>query len=270
MSDHEALRPNWRELFEHLQNTSGHLRGLDDDLFAPDDAEEPYDTLLLAGSAAVATEGLAKALAEESALYTPQEAAAVAATLHAVIESSISSLRGLQEAVTRIADRGDIDLPEPSGWVAPEDENAADALDRLGTAAEQLVTGLDYLPHAVKPLNETLCRVVLPQTVHENMAAITLELGDLATLNECDEGQHRETKGDGCGCTIHVLHEGELYYLDYNGFDWNLVPDSRGTVLPDGGKQWTNNDFINLDLTNPLASPAHVSQAVKTALGLPA
>lgn len=251
---------NWREMYEDLSSKFGHLSDLGSDVFEVENVGEPRHTLSAAGSLAAAAEGLTKALEQDWALYTPQEAAAVAAALHATLQATEENLYALQRAVVRLGERGEI------GIVIDDDETASDAVDRLGATADELSPHLSMLDPSIPGLAATPSTFQPPRTVHENMIAISEALGAAAQLVTYEDGHKPHETGNSCGCVIHLRHDGDLYFFDYSGLDWSLAAEKAGKPLPDGGKVWSGADMISLDLLDPLGHPRQIADAAREAL----
>ncbi|MEU9014277.1 hypothetical protein AB0D12_31810 [Streptomyces sp. NPDC048479] len=229
-----------------------------------DDATEPKDTLALAVTAAIASESLGKALDHDWALYTPQDAAVVASAIHATIHASIGNLRALEQAVRQVAERGDVTIPDLSGWVAPEQENLADALDRLTGTAHQLEEDLGMLAPAVHSLNKSPARYRPPANVHEATMAVAAIFGASAEIKQADN--HRpDDLVNGCGCSLTITQGGDKAYFYYSDSGWHLMRHSAATVSEDGSMVWTNNPFF--DVQEPLAHPEQSAQGIRSAMG---
>lgn len=251
---------NWREMFEDLSGRFGHLSDVDSDIYDLEGIGEPRHTLGAAGSMAAAAEGLTKALEEDWALYTPQEAAAVAAALNATLRALGENLHALRRAVDRISERGEL------GVVIDDDEAAADAVDRLSSTVDELHAPIEMLEPAISGLAATPGTFRLPRTVHENMVKLADLLEGAGELVINEDGHKPDATGEGCGCNIHIHHEGEMYYFDYSGMDWVLIREAGGTSLPDGGKVYSDRDMISLDLLDPLSHPRQITDVLRAAL----
>lgn len=231
-----------------------------------DDAHEPRDTLALACAGATVAEGLGEALDNKWALYTPQDAAVVASAIHAQLVASIGNLRALAAAVEQVAARGDVTMPEPSGIVSPEDENLADAVDRLTTAADEIEANVGpYLLPAVRTLEKTPPEFQAQRNVHENLVAVAKLLGDMATLKtgHADDDYDREDTDKWCGCFIEITRGSELFLFDRSDMGWSLLRDSDGRVQPDGSKVWAGRN--ELDVHEGLAHPGHLAEILREA-----
>lgn len=230
------------------------------------DANEPADTLALAVTAAIASEGLGDALDHEWAIYTSQDAAVAASAIHATLQASIENLRRLERAVRHVGARGDATIPAPSGMVAPEDENLADALDRLTGTADELETHLDLLPPAIRTLQDAPAGYQPPQDVHDTLMAVAALLGDqsqlITKLEDCHAGE--EDKDDPCGCVIEISGGGERYFFDYSDSGWMLLRHSAAATSKDGGQVWTN--APRLDVKGGLAHPHQLAQEIRLAM----
>lgn len=251
---------NWREMYEDLSSKFGHLNDLGSEVYELESVGEPLHTLSAAGSLAAAAEGLTKALEQDWALYTIQEAAAVAAALHATMQAAGENLHALRRAVARIEDRGEL------GVVVGDDETASEAVDRLDSTVAELHAPMEMLEPAITGLATTPSTSRLPRTVHENMAAIANLLGEIGQLTTCEDGHKPDATTEGCGCTIHVQHEGDLHYFDYSGFDWTLIREKGGTPLSAGGKVFTDADMVSLGSLDPLSHPRQIVDALRTTL----
>ncbi|MFJ7299097.1 hypothetical protein [Streptomyces sp. NPDC099088] len=163
--------PQWRRRYEQLAGASGYLNDLGNEVLRAEGLTGPRDTLMMAASAATASEGLASALQEEWALYTPQEAAAVTAALQVTLTQTMANLQFLTVAVGQIAARGDLDLASGVG------AGLADILRELaGKASRQTVTAQD-VASATRALAAAPLSRRLPRTVHENMITIGERIG---------------------------------------------------------------------------------------------
>lgn len=224
-----------------------------------DDPHEPCDTLALACTAAIVSDGVGNALEHQWGLYTPQHAAVTASALHATLKSSAENLRALRTVVEQMAVRGDVDMPEPSGLISTEDENLADALNRLTRTADDLEAQLPTLLPAIHTLNQTRGNWEPAPDVHTNLVAVASLLGEKAKLVTPVDGHHSDATEYGCGCVIHVFYRDELYYLDYADLGWSVVRDSAGTLHEDGSRSWSNTP--SLGVQERLAHPAQIADA---------
>ena len=80
---------------------------------------DPEDTVQMACAAAETAEAAAQALSHEWALYTPQQAATVAAALFAQMQATAKSLRTLHQATGHIAEFLSQPMDKP-GMSAPQ------------------------------------------------------------------------------------------------------------------------------------------------------
>jgi hypothetical protein len=90
---------------------------------------DPEDSIGMACAAAETTEASVQALSSQWAVYTPQEAATVAAALFEGLQQNADALAALRRAMGRMIERGETELTPPASPGQPE--NLANALDRL-------------------------------------------------------------------------------------------------------------------------------------------
>ncbi|MFD3337399.1 hypothetical protein ACFWV1_32930 [Streptomyces sp. NPDC058700] len=203
------------------------------------DTNEPADTLALAVTAAIASEGLGKALGHEWAIYTPQDAAVVASAITATLQDSVENLRFLNQAVRHTAARGEISIPAPS---ASGEDTLADALNRLTGAADEIQAHLKLLRPAIRTLDASPCTYQAPQDVHATVMAAAALLGDQAktitNLEDCraDQGD----ADDPCGCVLEISAPGERYFFDYSDSGWSLLRHGAAVTDAEGNPRRTH------------------------------
>ncbi|RST18329.1 hypothetical protein E2C00_31260 [Streptomyces sp. WAC05374] len=250
-------------------------------------AAGPDGVVALARTAARTTDTLAASLQDDWALYTPGQAAAVAAELFAQAASVARALHGLAGVLTAMtgpdgparaddhrAGAGDPARAYDAGrYDAAYDANRydarADAVRHLATAAEELAYTLRHAPPATAALRDAPPAPVLPLNAHETLAGVAALLGEDAVLNQ----RHRpgdyvivgeSPDGYGCGCDVDFRHAGEEWNFHRSDSAWSLVRVSDGIPAADGTLAYTR--FTDLTVTDETAHPAHVAAQIGAAL----
>lgn len=252
--------PQWRRRYEQLAGGSGYLNDLGNEVLRAEGLTGPRDTLMMAASAATAAEGLALALQEEWALYTPQEAAAVTAALQVTLTQTMANLQFLTVAVGQIAARGDLGLASGAG------AGLADILRELAVKGSGQTATAQDVASATRALAAAPLSRRLPRTVHENMITIGERIGSPAELTTLAGHHHPEATAYGCGCTLRIRGGSQLYYLAYGDSHWSLFAEDASQADACGRRFWDDAHVIDLDLLDPLAHPGQIVQAVEEAL----
>lgn len=231
---------------------------------AAKDATEPRDVLAIAAASATAAESLAVALGADWALYTPQQAAQVASAILSQVESSAASLLELDAALQDVANRSDVEMPEISGMVARSEENLADALDRMRTAADELQEVVrDHAETLVNALAAVPCTLVLPGSIHETIHAVAgLLKGDVTVrVPHKPDDFDADSVGFGCGCSIDIVQSGEIYNFYRGDHEWVIVRESDEETLPDGSTVWSRSTKLEAHEHN--AHPAQLAEEIR-------
>ncbi|MEV7373388.1 hypothetical protein AB0O51_21270 [Streptomyces sp. NPDC090301] len=262
MTEAPDLHLRWSD----LEDSSGYVNDLVGSAEqAADDANEPADTLALAVTAAIASEGLGKALAHEWALYTPQDAAVVASAISATLHDSAANLHLLEQAVRHIAARGEVSLPGPS---ESGEDNLADALDHLTAVADQVQAHLKLLTPAIRTLDASPCSYQAPQDVHDTVMAVAALFGDQAkiitSLEDCHAGQG--DADDPCGCVLEISAPGERYFFDYSDSGWSLLRHGAAVTDAEGDMSWTGSS--GLDVKEAIAHPHQLVEEIRRTMDL--
>ncbi|MFH8581732.1 hypothetical protein [Streptomyces zaomyceticus] len=227
---------------------------------AADDANEPADTLALAVTAAIASEGLGKGLGHEWAIYTPQDAAVVASAINATLQDSVTNLRLLEQAVRHIAARGEVSIPAPS---ESGEDNLADALDCLTSTADEIQAHLKLLPTAIRTLDVASCTYQSPQDTYDTVMAVAALFGGQAktitNLEDCraDQGD----ADDPCGCVLEISAPGERYFFDYSDSGWSLLRHGAAVTDAEGNMSWTGTSC--LDVKDAIVHPHQLVEQIR-------
>ncbi|MFJ8187901.1 hypothetical protein [Streptomyces sp. NPDC096105] len=143
----QAQQPLWRR-YEEPDD-----RGLIDDvceevrLLAEHGPEDPGQTIALAVAGPEAAEGLAAALEDPWALYTPQQVAVTASALFTQITAAGTALEKPDRLLDVMAERGDITEPDYDG--VGEAERLCTAQSTLGAAGQEAAGAIDVRACAV-------------------------------------------------------------------------------------------------------------------------
>ncbi|MDF9808972.1 hypothetical protein M2436_007519 [Streptomyces sp. HB372] len=226
---------------------------------------DPVDSVEMVSAAEETTRAVVTALSSPWSLYTPQDAATVAAGLFIQLEHQAEALQELGRTVGRIAGRGETVLPAPAG--PGQSENLADALAALQSVSEQVrALVAQHAPGTVRGLDAAPASAPIPADVHETVVAVAELLAEqhtgTVTLNRRhEEGAFEDPEdGFGCGCDI-TLHTAEDEYTFYRGdCAWSIVKDSDGRDLGDGSTVYNAHETLSVSLKT--AHPQQLADSI--------
>ncbi|MFJ6615062.1 hypothetical protein ACIQPT_32860 [Streptomyces sp. NPDC091289] len=244
--------PSWHEVYERAAHEPNDLvrevrcaveYGMHD----------PRDSVEMLSASEETTRAVVTALSSPWSLYTPQDAATVAAGLFVQLEHQAEALQELGRAVGRIAGRGETVLPAPAGPGQPA--NLADALAALRSVSEQVRSLVArHAPGIVRTLDAAPASAPIGADMHETVAAVagllTEQHDGTVTLNRHHEDGEFEDPDDdfGCGCDI-TFHTAEDVYTFHRGdSEWSLVKESDGRELSDGSTVYDTYDTLSVSL----------------------
>ncbi|MFB6984640.1 hypothetical protein ACNPQN_32855 [Streptomyces sp. NPDC056297] len=200
---------------------------------------DPRDSVEMVSAAEETTQAVVTALSSPWSLYTPQDAATVAAGLFVQLEHQAEALRELGRAISRIAGRGETVLPAPGRPGQPA--NLSDTLTALQSVSEQVrALVARHAPGTVRALDAAPGSAPIPADVHETVVAVagllTEQHDGTVTLNRRHEDGAYEDSGDGfeCGCDVTLVTGDEEYNFHRGDSEWSLIRESEGRKLPDG------------------------------------
>lgn len=247
-------------------------RGLIDDvcdglrLITEPGPDDPGQTIALAIVGAEAAEGLAAALEDEWALYTPQQAAVTASALFAQIAAAGAALEKLSDHLDVMAERGEITVPDYDG--AGEAERLCTAQSVLGAAGQEAFGAIDAhdCDEAVDILATTPYTGPLPVSAHETFVQLAGLLGDSAKLipgcrPPVEAVLAAPDYEDGCGCRIELTdHDGIVWDFHRSDGTWYFMPlaDVTPSGRPLAGKE--------LSMTQACPHPQHLALLVQQTL----
>ncbi|MGX4695051.1 hypothetical protein [Streptomyces sp. JNUCC 63] len=250
-------------------------RGLIDDvcggvrLLTEPGPDDPGQTIALAIAGAEATAGLAAALEDEWALYTPQQVAVTASALFAQIAAAGAALEKLDGCLDVMAERGEITAPDYDG--VGEAERLCTAQTALGAAGQKASGAIDAraCDAAVDILASTPYAGALPANAHDTITQLAGLLGDSAKLlpGHLPDGTGRaELDHYGCGCRIELTdRDGTVWDFHRADSAWDLIP------LADTSSDGRRLEGMELSMTEACPHPRHlallVRQALEAALG---
>jgi hypothetical protein len=228
--------------------------------------DDPGQTIALAIVGAEAAEGLAAALEDEWALYTPQQAAVTASALFTQIAAAGAALEKLSDCLDVMAERGEITVPDYDG--AGQAERLCTAQAVLGAAGQEAIGAIDAgdCDEAVDILATTPYTGLLPVSTHETFVQLAGLLGDSAKLIPgcrppaeavCAARDYEE----GCGCRIELTdRDGIMWDFHRSDGTWYFMPlaDVTPSGRPLAGKE--------LSMTEALPHPQHLALLVQQTL----
>ncbi|MGW1076000.1 flavin reductase family protein [Streptomyces sp. NPDC002537] len=236
------MAQDWREPWRQAAGEP-YTAGLADEirLAAECGPHGPAETLTLACTVTEAARALDPLLRQEWALYTPQQAAAVASALFAQLEAGAAALRELGGAVRRMADRGDAVI-------------STGVDDRLHTASREIEAHVaQHAATVVATLRAARPRLPLPTDPHDTLARVADLLGAGATLVD----HHPvDGPGPGCRCEIRLTRRGEEWSFHREHAAWSLLRLGGGAPAAP----------VELDLYDEAAHPAHLVDLIRRAL----
>ncbi|WP_159054750.1 hypothetical protein [Streptomyces dysideae] len=247
-------------------------RGLIDDvcdglrLITEPGPDDPGQILALAIVGAEAAEGLAAALEDEWALYTPQQAAVTASALFAQIAAAGAALEKLSDCLDVMAGRGEITASDYDG--AGEAERLCTAQTVLGAAGQEAFGAIDAhdCDEAVDILATTPYTGPLPVSTHETFVQLAGLLGESAKLipgcrPPAEAVSPARDYEDGCGCRIELTDRDSIVW-DFHRSDgtWYFMPLADATLSgrPLAGKE--------LSMTQACPHPQHLALLVQQTL----
>jgi hypothetical protein len=247
-------------------------RGLIDDvcdglrLITEPGPDDPGQTVALAIVGAEAAEGLAAALEDEWALYTPQQAAVTASALFAQIAAAGAALEKLSDCLDVMAGRGEITVPDYDA--AGEAERLCTAQSVLGAAGQEAFGTIDAADcdEAVDILATTPYTGTLPVSTHETFVQLAGMLGDSAKLVPCYQSPTEMVSAardyeDGCGCRIELTdRDGIVWDFHRSDGTWYFMP--LADVTP-SGRPLTGRA---LSMTETCPHPQHLALLVRQML----
>lgn len=262
----QAQQPLWRR-YEEPDD-----RGLIDDvceevrLLAERGPEDPGQTIALAVAGAEAAEGLAAALEDPWALYTPQQVAVTASALFTQITTAGTALEKLDRLLDVMAERGDITEPDYDG--VGEAERLCTAQSTLGAAGQEAAGAIDVraCDEAVALLTSTPCTAVMPTNTHETLTQLAGLLGDSTKLvpgcrPPAEAVCAARDYTDGCGCHVELTdRDGIVWELHRSDGTWYFMP--LADVTPNGRPL----DGRKLSMTEALPHPQHLALLVQQTL----
>jgi hypothetical protein len=247
-------------------------RGLIDDvcdglrLITEPGPDDPGQTIALAIVGAEAAEGLAAALKDEWALYTPQQAAVTASALFAQIAAAGAALEKLSDCLDVMVGRGEITVPDYDG--AGEAERLCTAQTVLGAAGQEAFGAIDArdCDEAVDILATTPYTGPLPVSTHETFVQLAGLLGDSAKLipgcrPPAEAVSAARDYEDGCGCRIELTdRDGIVWDFHRSDGTWYFMPlaDVTPSGRPLAGKE--------LSMTEACPHPQHLALLVQQTL----
>ncbi|MEU9617340.1 hypothetical protein AB0D56_38410 [Streptomyces sp. NPDC048209] len=218
--------------------------------YAGGQTQEPDDAISLAITGAEATRAAVDALDHEWALYTPEQAAVLAAALFAQVDAAGIALQRLRSVLVHIEGRGDC---APTDRVHDLIKAAADDMLSVAPSHAGAVVGeLAVLPSAL----------TLPSGPHDTIAAVADILG--TKLDQRHGPGEQGDDQDGCGCSIALDKDGEPWVFARGDSRWYLLALNDGEPQPDGSILYTNS--VDLDLSDPLAHPGHLAAELRAVL----
>lgn len=244
--------PSWHEVYKRAAHESNDLVG-EVRCAVEYGMHDPRDSVGMVSAAEETTQAVVTALSSPWSLYTPQDAATVAAGLFVQLEHQAEALQELGRAVGRIAGRGETVLPAPAGPGQPA--NLADALAALQSVSEQVrALVARHAPATVRALDAAPASAPIGADVHETVVAVAGLLaeqhdGTVALNRRHEDGAFEDPDdGFGCGCDI-TLHTAEEEYTFYRGdSEWSLVKESDGRELSDGSTVYDTHDSLSVSL----------------------
>ncbi|MFD3728780.1 hypothetical protein [Streptomyces sp. NPDC058671] len=200
---------------------------------------DPRDSAEIACAATETAEAVVAALSSPWSLYTPQDAATVASAFFVQLQQNADALKELGQAVGRIVERGEAELPAPAG--AGQPANLTDALEALRSVSEQ-IHGLvaRHASTTVRALHDAPGSAPVPADVHETVVAVADLLAEqhdqaVTLTRRHEDGTYEDSDdGFGCGCDVTVLADGEEYNFHRGDSEWSLTRESDGRKLSDG------------------------------------
>lgn len=228
---------------------------------------DPEDTVHMACAAAETAQATVTALSHEWALYTPQDAATAASALFVQLQANADALAALRRAIGRMAQRGEVVIPQPAG--PGQMENLSDALDRILELANDVYRLVDRnASTVVRSLHAATGTAALPENAHETLVAVAALLSDQhdgqVTVNQRhaeDEYDPSADGGFGCSCDVTIISHGEEYSFNRGDSEWSLIRLSDGVKGADGYTHFSNWDSLSTSLET-----AHPQQLVQDIL----
>lgn len=223
---------------------------------------DPEDSMAMACAAAETAGASAQALSSQWSLYTPQDAAAVASALFVQLRHGADALTELARSAGRIIERGEAELPAPSGPGQPA--NLADAMAALRRVSDTVHDLVDrHASTTVRALHTAPSTALLPGDAHETVVAVAALLAEqhdqAVTLNQRHpDGAYKDADdGFGCGCDITIASDREQYDFHRGDSEWSLSRESDGQKLSDGSTAFSTWETLSTTLKN-----AHPQQLV--------
>jgi hypothetical protein len=242
-------------------------RGLIDDvcdglrLITEPGPDDPGQTIALAIVGAEAAEGLAAALDDEWALYTPQQAAVTASALFAQIAAAGAALEKLSDHLDVMAERGEATVPDYDG--TGEAKRLCTAQSVLGGAGEAFgaIDARDC-DEAVDILATTAYTGPLPGSTHETYTRLAALLDDAKLIPACrppaEDVCAAQDYEDGCGC-----------HIEPRRHRVGLPPLGRHLVRHAPGRRHTQGPPLTgreLSMTQTCPHPQHLALLVQQTL----
>ncbi|MDN3271445.1 hypothetical protein [Streptomyces sp. MA15] len=262
----QAQQPLWRR-YEEPDD-----RGLIDDvceevrLLAERGPEDPGQTIALAVAGAEAAEGLAAALEDPWALYTPQQVAVTASALFTQITTAGTALEKLDRLLDVMAERGDITEPDYDG--VGEAERLCTAQSTLGAAGQEAAGAIDVRAcdgGGGHPHLHALHRGDAYQHPRDSHQLADL-LGDSTKLvpgcrPPAEAVCAARDYTDGCGCHVELTdRDGIVWEFHRSDGTWYFMP--LADVTPNGRPL----DGRKLSMTEALPHPQHLALLVQQTL----
>ncbi|MFF8104336.1 hypothetical protein ACF07S_32265 [Streptomyces sp. NPDC016640] len=227
--------------------------------------DDPGQTIALAIVGAEAAEGLAAALDDEWALYTPQQAAVTASALFAQIAAAGAALEKLSDHLDVMAERGEATVPDYDG--TGEAKRLCTAQRVLGGAGQEAFGAIDArdCDEAVDILATTAYTGPLPGSTHETYSQLAALLDDAKLIPACrppaEDVCAAQDYEDGCGCHIELTdHDGIVWDFHRSDGTWYVMPlaDTTPSGHPLTGRE--------LSMTQTCPHPQHLALLVQQTL----